>query len=234
MATYVLVHGAWHGAWCWERIVPILEAHGHRVVAVDLPGHGNNPYPVREITQKTYTDYLTKVLREIEEPVILVGHSQGGAVITQTAEYVPERIKKLVYIAALLMPNGKINADFITADYGPIFENSEDMTHCTLNEGAIDYLYGNCSEEDAENAFARLCVQSHLIHQPMETTEEKFGSVRRVYIETLLDKTLPVGDQRKMQAVLPCEKVFTLNTDHSPFYSKTKELADILLAQALD
>src|SRR4051794_784768 len=86
--TYVLVHGAWHGAWCWKKVLPLLRQRGHRAVALDLAGHGEDHTPVAGITLETYVDQiLSCVHKEAHgEPVTLVGHSFGGLVITQAAE----------------------------------------------------------------------------------------------------------------------------------------------------
>ena len=113
MSTYVLIHGAYLGAWCWKKIIPLLEKEGHKVVAPDLPGHGENKRPIAEITLQTYTDHLCEILDEQPDPVILVGHSLGGVVITQTAEYRPEKIRKLVYVAGYLLRNGEFQYQHI-------------------------------------------------------------------------------------------------------------------------
>src|SRR5689334_6899345 len=106
MGIYVLVHGGWHGAWCWNRIVPLLEKKVHRVVAGDLPAHGRDKAAAAAVTMKDYVDALVAQLDSLPEPVCLVGHSSGGAIITQVAEYRPAKIQNLVYLAAFLPKNG--------------------------------------------------------------------------------------------------------------------------------
>ena len=106
MATFVLVHGAWHGGWCWREIVPLLESAGHRVDALDLPGHGDNPAPVSEMTLDANARLVADRVEVVGEPVVLVGHSMGGVSITQAAELVPERIATLVYVTAFLPGDG--------------------------------------------------------------------------------------------------------------------------------
>ena len=106
MATYVLIHGAWHGGWCWDKIVPLLKKEGHKVEAPDLPGHGRDKTPIPEISLQSYTDRVCRILDTQSEPVILVGHSMGGVVITQAAQHRPEKIKTLVYLSAMLPRNG--------------------------------------------------------------------------------------------------------------------------------
>jgi len=88
MSTYLLIHGAWHGGWCWRKVVPLLEAKGHRVLAPDLPGHGNDATPTATVTLKSYTDRICEIASEQNEPAILAGHSMGGIAITQAAERV--------------------------------------------------------------------------------------------------------------------------------------------------
>src|SRR5260221_5099251 len=107
MGIYVLVHGGWHGAWCWNRIVPSLEKKGHHVIAVDLPGHGRDKSVTAKVTMKDYVDVLVAQLDALPEPVCLVGHSSGGAIATQVAEHRPEKIRALVYLAAFLPRSGE-------------------------------------------------------------------------------------------------------------------------------
>jgi pimeloyl-ACP methyl ester carboxylesterase len=105
MWTYVLIHGAWHGGWCWRKVVPLLEAKGHRALAPDLPGHGNDGTPAASVTLKSYADRICEIARAEPEQVILVGHSMGGIAITQAAENCPKKIGALVYLCAFLPRN---------------------------------------------------------------------------------------------------------------------------------
>lgn len=95
MSTFVLIHGGWHGAWCWDRVAPLLEQGGHEVVSFDLPGHGEDRTPSVEVTLEGYTDRVVEALDALSEPVVLVGHSLGGTAISQAAERRPEKIEKL-------------------------------------------------------------------------------------------------------------------------------------------
>ncbi len=100
MSTFVLVHGAWHGAWCWEKVVPLLQEAGHGVVVPDLPGHGEDGMPISELSMRGYADRVIRTVDEQPEPVVLVGHSMGGIVVSLVAEARPDRLKKLVYLRA--------------------------------------------------------------------------------------------------------------------------------------
>ena len=96
MSTYVLVHGSWHAAWCWYKIVPRLEQAGHRAIAIDLPGHGRDGTPVGDVTMQHYVDAIGSAIDAAGEPVILVAHSRGGIAVTQAAEAHAERVRLLV------------------------------------------------------------------------------------------------------------------------------------------
>ena len=106
IATFVLIHGAWHGGWCWDKVKPILEKNGHTVVAPDLPGHGEDKTPIADVSLAAYTERVCEILDQQSEKVILVGHSLGGLSISQAAELRPENIEILVYLSAFLLKDG--------------------------------------------------------------------------------------------------------------------------------
>ena len=107
--TFVLVHGAWHGGWCWGRVVSILRSAGHVVFAPTLTGSGDRVHLTRP--GLTLDDFATDIVNVIEaeelSDVILVGHSFGGNAISAVADRVPERLKQLVYVDTLVLQNGE-------------------------------------------------------------------------------------------------------------------------------
>jgi pimeloyl-ACP methyl ester carboxylesterase len=102
MSTYLLIHGAWHGGWCWRKVLPLLEAKKHKVLAPDLPGHGDDKTATASVTLKSYVDRICEIASAQTEPVILAGHSMGGVAITQAGENCPKQIRALVYVCAFL------------------------------------------------------------------------------------------------------------------------------------
>lgn len=130
-AAFVLVHGAWHGAWAFSKLIPELAALGHTAVAVDLPGHGLNaqfpaswftrpldaavfatqPSPVAGVTQDQYTDATMAAIDQLRAgghtKIVLLGHSLGGLTVTAVAEKAPEKLKSIVYLSALMLDAGK-------------------------------------------------------------------------------------------------------------------------------
>ncbi|HBY59224.1 MAG TPA: alpha/beta hydrolase, partial [Solibacterales bacterium] len=97
MASFLLVHGAWHGAWAWDRVKPLLAAAGHNVVAPDLP---------RSTLEANVACALAAVAH-CPPPLIVVGHSLAGMTVTALAEQIPGRIARLVYLAAFLPKSGQ-------------------------------------------------------------------------------------------------------------------------------
>jgi pimeloyl-ACP methyl ester carboxylesterase len=126
--TYVIVHGAWGGGWDWRQVDSLLTAHGNRVVRVTLTGLGERVHLASpEIGLRTHIqDVVNTLLFEQLSDVVLVGHSYGGMVITGVADSVPERIRRLVYIDALLPNSGESFLSLMEKDFGAVVR---DNTH---------------------------------------------------------------------------------------------------------
>jgi pimeloyl-ACP methyl ester carboxylesterase len=109
MATFVLVHGAWHGSWCWKRVRNQLQAEGHEVFTPTLTGVGERSHLISpQVTLETHIADVVNLLRWEElTDVVLCGHSYGGCVITGVADRVPERLRALVYLDAFILENGQ-------------------------------------------------------------------------------------------------------------------------------
>ena len=124
--TIVLVHGAWHGGWCWTRVSPLLRAAGHTVFTPTLTGLGERSHLLtRDVDLDTHITDIVQVLEfEDLENVTLVGHSYGGMVITGVADRASDRISQLVYLDAMLPDNGKAITDYSQRKYAPITEDS--------------------------------------------------------------------------------------------------------------
>ncbi|RKF51729.1 alpha/beta hydrolase [Bacillus wiedmannii] len=231
MSTYVLVHGAWQGEWAWELVKPQLEAFGHTVVTLDLPGSGKDMTPSPNITLDSYVNAVTATINQQNEKVILVGHSMGGIVITQTAELIPNKIDKLVYLCAFLPQNGESLSSKLDGEAGPQFSiNENDMTAELVPE-LTEQTFLNATENAAikESSFKQMRPQPlGPFQQELKISEENFGTIDRIYIETTLDRAIPIDFQRRMNTETPCAKVITLEADHSPFFSKTSELVSHL------
>ncbi|MBG9596529.1 alpha/beta fold hydrolase [Bacillus mycoides] len=231
MSTYVLVHGAWQGEWAWDLVKPQLEAFGHTVITLDLPGSGKDTTPSQNITLDSYVNTVTTIINQQNEKVILVGHSMGGIVITQTAELIPNKIDKLVYLCAFLPQNGESLGSKLDGEAGPQFSiNENDMTAELIPE-LIEQTFLNATEDGSIKgaSFNQMRPQPlGPFQKELKISEENFGTVNRIYIETTLDRAIPIDFQRRMNTETPCVKIITLEADHSPFFSKTAELVSHL------
>lgn len=112
--TYVLVHGAWHGGWCWKKLVPLLRAAGHHVLTPTLTGLGERSHLLNaDVDLDTHVRDILGVLEADDlSRVVLVGHSYGGMVVSAVAERNPSRIARLVYVDAFLPDQGKSLSDY--------------------------------------------------------------------------------------------------------------------------
>ena len=239
MANYVLVHGSGHGAWCWQRVIPLLEAQGHHVVAVDLPGNGHDETPLGNVTLETYAEHICGVLDSLDGPAVLVGHSLGGISISRTAELRPDKVAVLVYLTALLLPDGQKFMPAASSDPADVrraletrnsWDIAGDLTHVVYKlELAQHRFYNDCAPEDVDWA------KSLVVPQPvgplvstMRITDANYGRVPRVYIECALDNAVTPEHAREMYTALPCAEVITMQTGHSPFLNMPEELAQHL------
>lgn len=232
--NFVLVHGAWHGAWCWNRLIPELQTLGHEAVTPDLPGLGDDPTPAGSVVLEDYANRIAQVLDAQPEPSILVGHSMGGMAISAAAELRPARIRRLVYLCAFLPRDGEslLMLEELNADPRVPPNITPDKDNCTamINLDAVEELfYRDCSAQDVAFAKSQLRPQSFLpLKAPVKLTERNFGRVPRSYIECTADRALVIDFQRLMQRRSGCEGVVTLDTGHSPFLSAPQALAQAL------
>jgi pimeloyl-ACP methyl ester carboxylesterase len=232
----VLIHGAWHGGWCWHKVVTRLRKAGQRAIAPDLPSLGRDRTPLQLVSLQTWTESVCRALDAEAEPVILVGHSRAGAVISQAAEECPEKIRTLVYLAGYLLADGESVSDKAKEDrqslVGPNMQLSQDRRSWILCDAALRAaLYGECSDEDVVLAQSLLAPEAvGPLKTPIRVSEARFGRVPRVYIECLRDRAVSLSEQRKMVSAMPCRQVISMDTDHSPFFSAPDELAQHLLS----
>jgi pimeloyl-ACP methyl ester carboxylesterase len=236
MARFVLVHGAFSGAWVWERVADELRSAGHTVEAFDLPGSGEDQTPAEEVTLDAYATRICDALAERDEPAILVGHSMGGVAITQAAGRSPKRISLLVYVSAFMPQHGQSLLDLTHTPEGQgdqvqanlIVEGDPPMA--TLPAAvAPDVLYASCTADQAAWATARMRPQAvAAFATPVTIEDARSYALPRAYVICTQDQAIPVALQRRMVNETPCVEVIELDTDHSPWLSATDELTTAL------
>ena len=238
MASFVLIHGSWHGGWCFDAVKALLEAEGHWVCAPDLPGMGADEAGLAAVTLQGWADFAATICRGApQQPVVLAGHSRGGLVVSQAAETAPEAIDALVYICAMMLPDGMSRAAFKAHEEpNPAFDALVTPTpggHGTVIAGrGADQVFAQLSPPAAaQAALSRLVAEPHGPRAtPLRLSGERWGSLPRTYIECTADRTIPLSSQRQMQELSPGARRVTLDADHSPFLSRPRELAEALIA----
>jgi len=226
MATFTLVHGAWHGAWCWERLGPELRARGHEAVAMDLP---------IDVPGRGLADYARVVEAAMpDDDTILVGHSLGATVIPLVAA--ARAVQRLVFLCPVLRRPGRslaeqapLDADVTSWDMGSGRDFFDDESSAWQAEAAIAAFYQDCDEKTASWAASRLRRQYWAYwEEPNPLTTWPEADYQAVICRD--DRLVGLEWARR---TLPAELGVTpveLPGGHSPFLSRPAELADVLVA----
>lgn len=235
--TFVLVHGAFAGKYAWQAVQLLLEAQGNKVLALDLPAHGDDTTALGAATFESYVDAVAQLVDAEPNPVILVGHSMAGVVISQLAEKMPAKIEKLVYLSAYLPQNGESLQDLGGQDaeslIGPNLQFAPDYSGASLPDDiAVQVFAGDCTDdikklvlEQGKGKLEPLAA----FQAKVALTDANFGAVPKYYIETLKDQGVGNTLQKKMVANNGhVAQVFTIDSGHSPYFAKPEELAAIL------
>jgi pimeloyl-ACP methyl ester carboxylesterase len=224
----VLVHGAWHGAWCWAALQAALEQRGISSCAVELPGHGSSPFPLTDLHGDAAA--VTAALADLDGAV-LVGHSYGGAVITEAAAGATN-VDHLLYIAAFVPDAGESAMSLVrsmprarTIIGAAITVGDDGVSTLDGDEQIVAALYGHCPPADAAAAITQLTPQ------PMQNLEQAvtaaaWRTIPSTYLCCAYDGAVHIDHQRLMAD--RCSHTVTFDTDHSPFMSAVGATADLV------
>ena len=236
MKNILFIHGAWGGAWEFEEFVSSLAERSHRPRAIDLPGHGQNEAPISEVTMEAYVSRVIEEVNSINGPVVLVGSSLAGAIISQVAERIPQEIERLVYIAAALPKSGESVLGLMQSDKEgqllPQVVFSDDQSFATLQQEVVESILLHDVREPERVAslspnFAMKQATEPFMAQ-VTLTEEAFGVVPKVYIRATLDKAMSLALQDRMITSWEVEQVFTLQSGHLPMMSQPEHFLEII------
>ena len=221
--TFVLVHGAWHGGWCWKKLTPLLQNRGHRVFAPTLTGLGERAHllsPAVNLT--THIQDITAVLEyEDLRDVVLVGHSYGGMVIAGVAEKAAPRLTQLVYLDAFLPENGKA-----VKDYAPLNPTREDGWRVPVP--GLPPRFGVTDKDDVAWMEARLGDHPNkTFTDPAQLSVDKKTSLRRSFIQCTKAPFFSEAAERAKREGFRFRELFVAG--HDAMITQPRALAAILM-----
>jgi pimeloyl-ACP methyl ester carboxylesterase len=235
MATFVLVHGAWHGGWCYQRVARLLRGKGHEVYTPTLTGLGERSHLMdRSIDLDTHINDIAGVLRWEElKDVVLCGHSYGGMVISGVVEKAPERIRSLVFLDAFVPDSGKSLFDYVPP------ELSGTMREDAKQNGEGYKISPIPAEHFNVNASDVAWVNAMCVKQPIATFEQgvKLSGARervakRVFIQAKGFEPSPFGQFAEKLGGNPAWRALSVPCGHDVMVDRPQELADLLIAAA--
>ena len=233
MSTIVLVGGSFLGAWAWERVVPPLAAAGHDVHALTLTGFGDRAHLATPQTGVAVhaQDVVAAISTARLEDVVLVGHSYAGVPVTVAAARIPERIARVVYLAAVVPTAGRslfedAGPEFHEAITGFVEAAGDPHTIPVFPEEVLDLYYGEHGLSAADKAWFR----ERAVPQPLATYTERTPPdlsaaerLPRTFVQCLGD-----GGEPPVAAGTPGWEVTSIDTGHWPMITKPVELAALL------
>ena len=226
--SYLLVHGAWMGAWCWNDVVDGLRSQGAAVTTDRVAGtHGSDQTP---LPQASLDAYITKRTcsrrRGTRFPVILVGHSLGGMVITGVAEVDGAKLAKIVYLGAYLPKDGQSLYDLASTDatshLGPaLVVDQQDGLAKLPSDSLADIFIADGTTDEIASVVSNYRDEPLVpFVTPVHTTAAGWGVVPKAYIYTKDDHAVSSTLQHTMTAGVTMSSTITLDTSHAPFLSR--------------
>lgn len=235
MATFVLVHGAFHGGWCWQRLTPYLQAAGHVVYTPTLTGLGERSHLLSPTINLTchIQDVINLILYEDLDDVILVGHSYAGMVISGVADQCAARIARLVYLDAFVPENGETALDQWLDRSWLKIPNMPSSPEGWYIPTPLPEAMGVTDAEDAAWLAARM------VPHPVKTQTEKLllvnqaaEGIPRTYILCSVNSP-EMGKAVDRIKNHPLGQILTLETGHDAMITAPKEVGALLIGLAL-
>lgn len=233
--TLVLVHGALLTSNIWGPVQSYLQNHHVNVVTLDVPGRLDDNISAKDADLELAAKKVCTVVNMQYGPVILVGHSQGGAIINQAINECGEKVKALVYIAAVVPLNGEKPYDLLSQTDGENFDLCTNIDHLSglyqvnYNGPIKEMFMDDVSAEKSSRAIATMVPEPIIIgEKPLHFSNAVFEAIPKFYIKTTNDKIISPATQEKFLNRVKFIQTFELPTSHSPFLAEPKKVGEIL------
>jgi pimeloyl-ACP methyl ester carboxylesterase len=229
LADTLLVHGSFHSSDCWGDLPERLSQAGITAHVVALPGHTGRPHPALGVNMRLYANGVIHRAEEVGRPLLLVGHSMGGFVISAAAELRPDLFARMVYLSAFVPKMGRSSLATVPPTSALLRASLAFRPNGSVamkTEPGKQVFYNRCDKQLQEQAVGRLCPQPvRPLFSTITVTPDRLGTVPKRYIETTDDNAVPVESQRVMQGHQTFESVESIDSDHSPFLSAPERLS---------
>lgn len=240
MSTFVLVHGAWQSTGTWDLLTPLLEEHGHRVITPVLSGLGADQNRLSpDITLNQHIEDVTLELSRFPDPVILVGHSYAGMIISGVAEKNPTQVRRLVFLDGFIPEDGQSVLDLLPPETGAYFREVArkhgDGWRLPGGEGQLD-LWGLKPGEARDFVRARLCDFSlRCFEERLDLPANRKASIPATFVAGVAEgyPARPIFRPFAAKARASGWEIAELETGHDCHVERPQEVANILLSAAL-
>lgn len=234
-STLVLVHGAHLTSGIWGPVQSHLHSKGFNTVAFDVPGRAEDGVTATQATLDSAVRKLCNVIGIQASPVILVGHSQGGAIISHALGQCPKHIKGLIYIAAVVPLPGTSAFEDLSKEDGvwfskcAILDSNKKVWTLLPNAPLYEAFMADVPQRESEKYKSIFVDEPSLIGDGIIKYDQiLFNKIPKIFIETTQDRIITIATQQRIQSREIFAKTYSLTSSHSPFFSVPKLLANVL------
>ena len=232
MSKVVLVHGAWHNGSCWKGVSKILEENGHVVEVLTLPGNGENDS--KDVTYKDYVDYIVDALKKQKEKVIVVGHSGAGHLLQMAIPEAKEKVEKIIFNNAWILPHGKSQFDFVPDEIKTAMRDQAQRSgdgSIPLDPGFLRGMLATEASEEQINSLMQILVSQPLVimESPINANDFETLDIPKVLLYCTKDVSVPPGAFLGMFKSLGDYPIVEVTCDHEGLFTNTEEYTKGLL-----
>jgi len=232
MANFLFVHGAMHGAWCWVKVINILEADGHHCLDMDLPGAGLDRTPRNEVTFESYMEKIDHFIESNDlKDINLLGHSMAGMLLPKIALDEKAGVDNVIFLAAYVLNKGESIMGLMPEERkNKVHEGvnaSDDNTYLPDYEHAKKSYFGDLDEDSARNYYKLLTPQPYAPVTHESDTDLSLIEQPMHYIRCTIDNAVNNELAESFIQKINCD-VHEIDSGHDVMLSHPKELAKLL------